>query len=64
MLRPCLRRKTDWFCKSFLLTDFLSCPSELKEMLSILSGTVNSDLLEEMVEEEEDLLDVERMSEN
>ena len=33
-------------------------------MLSILSGTVNSDLLEEMVEEEEDLLDVERMSEN
>lgn len=33
-------------------------------MLSILSGTVNSDLLEEMVEEKEDLLDVERMSEN
>ena len=33
-------------------------------MVSILSGTVNSDLLEEMVEEEEDLLDVERMSEN
>ena len=48
------------------LTDFLSCPSEWKEMLSILSGTVLPDLLEEMVEEleEEDLLEVERMSEN
>ena len=35
-------------------------------MLSILSGTVLPDLLEEMVEEleEEDLLEVERMSEN
>lgn len=32
-------------------------------MLSILSGTLNPDLVEEMVEEE-DLLDVERMSEN
>ena len=35
-------------------------------MLSILPGTVLPDLLEEMVEEleEEDLLEVERMSEN
>ena len=49
--------------QEFLLTDFLSCPSEWKEMLSILSGTLNPDLLEEMVEEE-DLLEVERMSEN
>ena len=32
-------------------------------MLSILSGTLNPDLVDEMVEEE-DLLDVERMSEN
>ena len=49
-----------------LLTDFLSCPSEWKEMLSILSGTLFPDLLDEMVEEleEEDLLEVEMMSEN
>ena len=71
MLQPChvllekrQERKTDWLCKKeFLLTDFLSWPSEWKEMLSILSGTLNPDLVEEMVEEE-DLLDVERMSEN
>ena len=49
--------------QEFLLTDFLSWPSEWKEMLSILSGTASPDLVEEMVEEE-DLLDVERMSEN
>ena len=49
-----------------LLTDFLSCPSAWKEMLSILSGTFFPDLVEERVEEEEedDLLDVERISEN
>ena len=49
--------------QEFLLTDFLSCPSEWKEMLSVLSGTPSPDLLDEMVEEE-DLLEVERMSEN
>ena len=49
--------------QEFLLTDFLSCPSEWKEMLSILSGTASPDLVDEMVEEE-DLLEVERMSEN
>ena len=55
--------------QEFLLTDFLSCPSEWKEMPSVLSGTVRPDLPDDSVEaveavEADDLLEVERISEN